>query len=105
MNVYWNNIKIGVLEYVDNFYIFQYTDGLKEANKLGFEYLGEFLDINKTYKDKDLFITFSIRIPSFKRKDFKEFLLKNGLSEFSNPLDILALTQGKLSIDKIYLKK
>lgn len=102
--VYWREFKIGKLSKTSKGYKFFYAYEYSRARVQGFKKIGEFLEY-KIYESDTMFITFSIRIPSLKRKDFLEYLKSNGLNENSEILDILKLTRGELYTDWITLRK
>lgn len=102
--VYWREFKIGRLSKKDGKYKFFYAYDYYRARLQGFRKIGEFLEY-KIYESESMFITFSIRIPSLKRKDFLGYLKDNGLDENSEILDILKLTKGELYTDWITLRE
>lgn len=98
LNVLWNGYIIGELKYDSIEYIFQYVN--KETFKnINFKGIGEFKDLNRVYKDKNLFITFSTRLPNKNRKDIKKYLLDNGFKDTISDLQLLRLTKGILATD------
>ena len=67
--------KIGVLNYKENEYYFQYINPeLDDALKAGFLYFPGFEDINKIYESNKLFANIETRLPNPKRADYLEIL-------------------------------
>lgn len=102
--VYWFNKQkkylIGTIEKSEDC-IFKYGYEIKQAINNGFSLLVGFEDIDKVYHSKKLFITFSCRIPSNKRKDIKEILNKYNMKEYDE-FELLARSGAKLPIDNLY---
>ena len=100
LSVLWCGYIIGELSFNNIEYTFQYVN--KETFKsINFKGIGEFKDLNKIYKDKNLFITFSTRLPNKNRKDIKKYLLDNGFKDTISDLQLLRLTKGILATDYI----
>jgi len=78
-SVFWKNYKIGYILTKDNKFVFSYDkDGLKEANKEGFDFLIGFPDINKVYINDTIFPIFQYRIKTKERlKRDNEYSLNN----------------------------
>lgn len=94
-NVLWKNEIIGELTY-DTYYTFKYTRK---------DYcIGEFKDLDRTYVSKELFITFSLRLPNRRRKDYQKFLAENNLQN-SSDLEVLLFTKGKLPTDFLSIEE
>lgn len=102
--VYWFNKQkkylIGTIEKSED-YIFKYGYQIKQAIRNGFSLLVAFEDIDKVYHNNKLFITFSCRIPSEKRKDIKEILEKYNMEEYDE-FELLAKAGARLPIDNLY---
>ena len=100
LNVLWCDYIIGELSFNNIEYTFQYIN--KETFKsINFKGIGEFKDLSRVYKDKNLFITFSTRLPNKNRKDIKKYLLDNGFKDKISDLQLLRLTKGILATDYI----
>ncbi|MDD2966564.1 MAG: HIRAN domain-containing protein [Desulfovibrionaceae bacterium] len=80
-------------------YIFCYTDG---AHAQSFIPFGRMTDLNFVYIADDLFPIFENRLLSKNRPEFKNLLNWLALdSEPYDPLDVLALTEGKRGTDSL----
>lgn len=67
-SVFWRDYKIGYILTKDNKFVFSYDeDGLKQANKEGFDFLIGFPNINKVYINDTMFPIFQYRIKSKER--------------------------------------
>ena len=85
---------------IDKRYIFCYTKGaLKSDNFVPF---GRFLSLNNVYVSDELFPLFENRILNSNRSEFNDFLSWLSLDNKSyDPLDILALTEGRRETDNL----
>lgn len=100
LKVLWCGYTIGELSFNNIEYTFKYIN--KETFKnINFKGIGEFKDLNKVYRDKNLFITFSTRLPNKNRKDIKKYLFDNGFKDTVSDLQLLILTKGILATDYI----
>ncbi len=92
--------KIGILNYEQNKYIFQYVNPeLNSAIEVGFRYFPGFEDIHKIYESNELFANIETRLPNVGRADYLEILNSYNLERTSNKLDILKATKGRLLTD------
>ncbi len=92
--------KIGVLNYKENKYYFQYINPeLDDALKAGFLYFPGFEDINKIYESNKLFANIETRLPNPKRADYLEILNLYNLETDSDKMQILQATKGRLLTD------
>lgn len=83
-----------------SFYRFRYIRGAERArNKVGFQPLLDFPDMEKDYKSESLFPLFSNRIMSSKRPDFAEYMKSLDLPEEANPIEILSVSGGYRATD------
>lgn len=100
LKVLWCGHIIGELSFNNLEYTFKYInkDTFKNIN---FKDIGEFKNLNKVYKNKELFLTFSTRLPNKNRKDIKKYLLDNGFNDTVSDLQLLILTKGILYTDRI----
>ena len=81
-------------------YIFCYTRGAKESKN--FVPFGRFVNLERVYKSNTLFPLFENRILKSNRPEFKDLLTWLDLDQSSyDPLDILALTEGKRATDSL----
>ena len=87
-------------------YAFGYRlDLLRQAKEAGFRLLPEFPDprgLDAPYRSARLFSTFSQRVPSPKRADYKQMLEAWGV-ESKDPLEILSRSGGVLHTDRLEL--
>lgn len=92
--------KIGILSFVDNEYTFEYTNPeLFDAQKDGFSYFPGFPDVNKVYRNIELFPNINTRLPNPKRPDYLNILKSYDLNIESSKMDILTNTRGRLITD------
>ncbi len=93
--------KIGILKRANSNYIFEYIN--YEENELQlFSKKGlfpGFLDLNKTYKNNDLFENIKMRLPSKNRIDYNELLKDYKIINQDDDFEILEKTKGKISAD------
>jgi hypothetical protein len=83
-------------------YLFSYTKGALQAQRdVGFDALPAFPDLNRRYESSELFPLFQNRVLDPNRKDFKEYLMSLGLNEFSDPIEILAVSGGQRQTDSL----
>lgn len=100
-NVYVEYELIGHLSFDGEFYYFSYSEDFKNGLTKWNKTFVELNDVNRTYKSKELWIVFKMRLPSNSRKDFKEFLKRNNVDIDCDDLTKLILTKGKLATDFI----
>lgn len=93
------NYVVGELE-KNGGYIFRYGDEYKEAEKVGFEALASFEDMDAEYKSDKLFPAFSSRLPDRKRTNIQDILKKYGLEEYDE-YQLLKKSGAKLPIDNL----
>lgn len=92
--------KIGILTCLDNEYQFKYVNPeLEDAKKVGFDFYPGFYDLNKVYKNDDMFSNISTRLPNKRRPDYLEILNSYNLEIDSSKFDILMATRGRLLTD------
>lgn len=92
--------KIGLLEYKNNEYIFNYINPeLNVAIADGFDYFPGFPDIFKEYRNIELFANIATRLPNTKREDYLDILNRYGLNKNSSQFEILKATKGRLLTD------
>ena len=92
--------KIGILIKLNDGYEFSYVDPeLGEARKVGFNFFPGFNDLSKTYKNNELFINISSRLPNKGRIDYLEILNSYNLDKESSDFDILKATRGRTLTD------
>jgi len=79
---------------------FSYGYEVQKAIEDGFELLISFPDIDKKYKNDQLFSVFASRLPDPKRKGIEAILEKYGLTEY-NAYQLLKNSGARLPIDKL----
>lgn len=79
---------------------FSYGYEVQKAIKDGFELLIAFPDIDKVYKNDQLFSVFASRLPDPKRKGIEAILEKYSLTEY-NAYKLLKNSGARLPIDKL----
>lgn len=87
---------IGYLQYEHGIYSFWYVDNpiIK---------FGEFADIAKIYRSRELFLSFESRLPDINRKDFDKVCKDNNIDKYDR-LSVLEFTKGKLATDKFTIE-
>lgn len=81
-------------------YCFNYTKGAERAQKeADFPLLLEFPHLRKKYCSSELFPMFKNRVMSRKRPEFAEYMRSLGLSETSDPIQILTASEGRRVTD------
>ena len=102
--IIWNDrvdnvwIPVGMLT-CNGSYEFKYTKGAMAEN---FSPFGNMTDLNLVYRSDQLFPIFSNRVLSQKRPEFDSFLDWLDITrEDYDPLDVLALTEGKRITDSL----
>lgn len=102
----WNDSEtkkwhpVGRLCYDNSKYIFCYTHGAKESSN--FVPFGSMNDLESVYTSNDLFPLFENRILNKSRPEFNTLLEWLDLAgEQYDPLDVLALTEGKRGTDSL----
>ncbi len=79
---------------------FLYGYEVQDAIKVGFELLIAFPEIEKTYKNDNLFPVFASRLPDPKRRGIEAILSKYNLSEY-DAYELLKRSGAKLPIDNL----
>ncbi len=81
-------------------YRFRYIGGAKRAKKeAGFPLLVAFPRLEGDYKSSKLFSLFSNRVMRPSRPDFKDYLKSLALTEDSDPIDMMAVSEGRRLTD------
>ena len=81
-------------------YRFRYIGGAKRAkNEAGFPTIVTFPDIEEDYQSGKLFTLFRNRLMGPNRPDFKDYLHSLDLTPDSDPVDMLAVSGGRLLTD------
>ena len=93
---------IGSLRREPEGFVFTYGD-LTGAKRHGFTPLPEFPDSDREYASRELFATFSERLPDPRRPDYARFLSELGLEAPAAAFEILARSGGMLATDRIEL--
>jgi hypothetical protein len=84
----------------DSPYRFRYTKGAEDARlKAGFHPLPEFPEFERDYRSSELFPTFTNRVISPKRPDFKDYLQALDITDCVDPIEILAANGGQRATD------
>lgn len=92
--------KIGVLSETNSKYIFKYVDPeLNDATSVGFRCFPGFEDIKKVYESDKLFANIETRLPNPGRADYLEILNSYNLEKYSDKMEILKATKGRLVTD------
>ena len=73
------DLEIGYLTVEDELWTFIYSDKFKEQDRYG--RLVGFSDLNKTYKNEELWPFFKIRIPGLKQPKVQEILKKENIDK------------------------
>lgn len=107
LRVFWiDNLglwqHIGTLSRDEKGFHFHYED-LRSAKANGFLSLVEFPDQGRRYSSPKLFLTFSERLPDIRRPDLKELRSSLGLTDDSDPFEVLSRSSGALATDRIRL--
>ncbi|MGM9977519.1 MAG: HipA N-terminal domain-containing protein [Clostridium sp.] len=85
--------------YKNEKYVFEYElEGVKKAEKKGFEPLVAFPNIYEKYESNVIFPAFSSRLPDKRRKDMKKILETYGMNKY-DAFELLRKSGGKLPID------
>lgn len=100
-NVYVRYELIGHLSFDGKFYYFSYSENFKNGLTRWNKTFVELNNVNKTYKSKELWMIFKMRLLNKSRKDFQEFLKRNNVDINCDDLTKLILTKGKLATDFI----
>ncbi len=103
LSVLWKDAQdrrqlIGQLDRTDEGFEFRYLDGAMGA---GFRGLPEFPLKGGTSKRRQLFATFSSRLPSPARPDFRRMLESWGVANHDDQLEILAKSGGYSATDSM----
>lgn len=95
----FENLLIGELSYKENEWQFKYSDEFKEV-KDKYNHIAGFSNLNKVYRNEDLWPFFQSRIPGLKQPAVKE-ILKLEHIDASNKFELLKRF-GKESINNPY---
>ncbi len=103
LGVLWKDLQdrrhlIGQLDRVEDGFEFRYVDGVQE---LDFRGLPEFPLDAGPFVRRQLFATFSSRLPSPARPDFKKMLASWGVVSVDDQLEILAKSGGYSATDSM----
>jgi len=93
-------IPIGNLEYKDEMYYFNYTNGAKYHN---FQPFGQLNELHKTYSSKDLFPIFKNRLLAKSRPEYEDFLNWLDIDNNENELVELSRSRGIRATDNLQL--
>ena len=83
---------------------FEYADDLTAAQADGFESFVEFPEEEKIHESTSMFATFSQRVPSRSRPDFRRLMLAWGVERDDDPFEILARSCGVQLTDEVRLR-
>lgn len=83
----YKNLAIGELRFINNIWEFQYTEEFKKCSK-EFNHIAGFSNLEKTYKNEELWPFFLTRIPGLKQPAIKEILEKEHI-DASNKFELL----------------
>ena len=87
-------------DHVKSLYRFRYTQGAQDANlTAGFQPLPEFPEFKRDYRSSELFPTFTNRVISPNRPDFKDYLQALDIADCVDPIEILAANGGQRATD------
>lgn len=84
-------------------YTFRYLRGVKNALADGFRPFAEFSNIAGIYQSNSLFYTFSNRLMSRNRSDFRQHVHRLGLDTSADDFEVLARSGGRRSTDSVEL--
>ena len=110
LNLFWedtdkNTYKLGKLYKTNSLFNFDINeDELKKAIKRGCFGIGEFNFLKNHYESTELFDFFNNRIPKKADPFIDNILSSLNLNEY-NEIELLRLTEGKLPIDRYFLKE
>lgn len=93
-------IQIGQLSKNGSYEFIYIESNLKKAFDKGFEALVAFPEIDKLYKNNEVFPAFSSRLPDKRRKDIETILAKYSLSRY-DAFELLRESGGKLPTDSL----
>ncbi|BCI54853.1 restriction endonuclease [Mycolicibacterium litorale] len=93
---------VGVLDYREGRYRFQYLDGVGNSVE-GFRPFIGFPDLNRVYESVRLWPFFGLRVMDHKRPDFPQYVRWLGLTVEASPLDILSRSGGERKGDSVLL--
>ena len=82
----------------ENEYAFEYCEEYQLAQEAGWKLLEAFPNEKEVYRNKDLFVAFSSRLPDPKRRGIEKILEKYGLREYDG-YELLKRSTGRLPID------
>ncbi len=93
-------IPIGSLEYKDNIYYFNYTNGAKITN---FQPFGQMNELKNTYSSKNLFPIFKNRLLAKSRPEYEDYIKWLDIDENKNELIELSRSRGIRATDELQL--
>ncbi|MEA3387289.1 MAG: hypothetical protein U9Q66_02675, partial [Patescibacteria group bacterium] len=93
-------IPIGNLEYKNEMYYFNYTNGVKDNT---FQAFGKMDDFRKTYSSKSLFPIFKNRLLAKSRPEYEDFLNWLDINNNDNELIELSRSRGIRATDNLQL--
>ena len=94
-----NKYKVAELYKENGIYYFEYIlENVKKAQKVGFELLVAFPQINALYDNPQLFANFAARLPEPTRPEIKEILATYGMTEYDE-FELLKRSGAKLPTD------
>jgi HipA-like protein len=82
----YEGLPVGVLSVANGLWTFRYTDEFRKQKKV--QPLVEFQDSSTTYKSRELWPFFAMRIPSLKRESVHEIVEKEAIDE-KNEVELL----------------
>lgn len=94
-----NKYKVAMLYKENETYYFKYIlENVKEAEKVGFELLVAFPQINATYENPHLFAVFGARLPDKRRPEIDKILEEYGMTAYDE-FELLKRSGAKLPTD------
>jgi len=93
-------VAVGLLEYKDDKYYFNYTNGTKVENFIPF---GQMSELSKTYVSDELFPLFKNRLLSKSRPEYEDFLDWLDIDKGNNDLLELSRSRGIRATDELQL--
>ncbi len=77
--LHFRDLEVGSLSFESGWWTFQYSDDFREQTEL--KPLTDFPDLNRVYRDQDLWPFFTQRIPSLQQPAVQAFMRKRHLDE------------------------
>jgi len=93
-------IPIGCLEYKENKYYFNYTNGAKTKN---FQPFGQMNELKNTYSSENLFPIFKNRLLAKSRPEYEDYIKWLDISKNENALIELSRSRGIRATDELQL--